>query len=88
MRKHALWAVAIVVLASGKVVATPPADPCQSASVAKRSVAVSIADIYGSVGPATLHESGKPMSVIPVSRSPERSRRGSRGIAPRPREAC
>jgi hypothetical protein len=27
-------------------------------------------DIHGSVGPATLHESGN-MSVIPVSRSPE-----------------
>src|SRR6266851_3122567 len=28
------------------------------------------------------------MSVIPVSRSPEPSRRGSRGIAPRARGAC
>ncbi|SRR5712691_5507844 len=43
-------------------------------------------DIYWSVGPATLDESRRYMSVIPVSRNPERSRRGSRGTAPRPRE--
>ena len=43
---------------------------------------------HGSVEPATLHESRPYISVIPVSRSPERSRRGSRGIAPRPRGAC
>jgi hypothetical protein len=59
--RNLLAAVAVLILASGRALAAPPADPCQSAAVVKRSVAISVAAGVGVLVPAssqTIHVCG------------------------------